>query len=70
MGKKVRAFLDSHGSEWHDWNIPETDGKLLYEIIIKNKYTKALDIGTSTWHPAIWIAWALRKTGGIDNGGN
>ena len=64
LDKKVRAFLDSHAGEWHDMNVPEIDGKLLYDIIIKNKYTKALEIGTSTGHSAIWIAWALSKTGG------
>ncbi|NIM60019.1 MAG: methyltransferase [Candidatus Aminicenantes bacterium] len=45
-------------------NISEADGKVLYDIIIKNKYKKALEIGTSTGHSAIWIAWALSKTGG------
>jgi caffeoyl-CoA O-methyltransferase len=64
LDKKVRAFLKSHAREWHDWNVPETDGKLLYDMIIKNKYTKALEIGTSTGHSAIWIGWALSKTGG------
>ncbi len=64
LDKRVRAFLHSHRGEWSDWNVPEIDGKLLYDIIIKNKYTKALDIGTSTGHSAIWIAWALSKTGG------
>jgi caffeoyl-CoA O-methyltransferase len=64
LDKKVRAFLDSHVGTWHDWNVPETDGKLLYDIIIKNKYTRALEIGTSTGRSGIWIAWALSKTGG------
>jgi predicted O-methyltransferase YrrM len=64
LDKKVRAFLDSHAREWQDMNVPEMDGKLLYDIIIKNGYTKALEIGTSTGHSAIWIAWALSKTGG------
>jgi predicted O-methyltransferase YrrM len=30
----------------------------------RNNYTKALEIGTSTGHSGIWIAWALSKTGG------
>lgn len=64
LDKKVRAFLYSHLGEWHDMNVPEADGKLLYDIIIKNHYTRALEIGTSTGHSAIWIAWALSKTGG------
>ena len=45
-------------------NVPAADGKLLYDIIIKNNYTKALEIGTSTGHASIWIAWALSKTRG------
>ncbi len=45
-------------------NVSETDGKILYDIIIKNDYKKALEIGTSTGHSGIWIAWALSKTGG------
>ncbi len=64
LDKRVRTFLDSHRGKWHDMNVPEIDGKLLYDIIVKNKYAKALEIGTSTGHSAIWIAWALSKTRG------
>jgi predicted O-methyltransferase YrrM len=64
LDKKVRAFLDSDRRQWHDMNVPEVDGKLLHDIIIKNKYTRALEIGTSTGRSGIWIAWALSKTGG------
>ena len=64
MDEKVQAFLDSHRGKWDDWNVPEYDGRLLYDLIIKNKYTSALEIGTSTGHSTIWIAWALSKTGG------
>ena len=45
-------------------NIPLSDGQALYDIIVENGYTQALEIGTSTGHSAIWIAWALSKTGG------
>ena len=44
--------------------MPYSDGKLLYDIIVKNKYKRAVEIGTSTGHSGIWIAWALSKTGG------
>jgi len=64
LDKKVKEFLDSHKNQWHDMNVPATDGKLLYDIIIKNKYKNALEIGTSTGHSAIWISWALSKTDG------
>jgi len=61
---KVRKFLESSKYRWRDMNVPESDGKVLYDIIVKNNYKKALEIGTSTGHSGIWIAWALSKTGG------
>jgi predicted O-methyltransferase YrrM len=64
MDEKVRKFLDKMKNRWRDFNVPEQDGKILYEIIVKNKYKKALEVGTSTGHSGIWIAWALSKTGG------
>ena len=62
--EKVRAFLDNHKYRWQDMNVPGSDGKVLYDLIIKNNYKNALEIGTSTGHSAIWMAWALSKTGG------
>lgn len=64
LDEKVRMFLASQKGKWVDWNIPEVDGKVLYDLIIKNNYKKAVEIGTSTGHSAIWMAWALSKTGG------
>jgi len=60
----VRSFLDSHKDQWVDWNVPAADGKVLYELIIRNQYKRAVEIGTSTGHSTIWMAWALSKTGG------
>ena len=64
IDEKVKNLLESRKGEWRDRNVPETDGKELYNLIIKNKYKKALEIGTSTGHSGIWIGWALSKTGG------
>jgi predicted O-methyltransferase YrrM len=64
LDKKIKAFLKDNAENWGDMNIPINDGKILYDIIVKNKFTKAVEIGTSTGHSAIWIAWALSKTGG------
>ena len=64
LDRKVKSFLNSKGGAWYDMNVPSTDGQLLYDIIVKNGYTSALEIGTSTGHSGIWIAWALSKTGG------
>jgi len=64
LDEKVKQFLDENSGRWYDMNIPTADGQLLYDIIIKNNYKSALEIGTSTGHSGIWIAWALSKTGG------
>ncbi|MEW6665736.1 MAG: class I SAM-dependent methyltransferase [Thermodesulfobacteriota bacterium] len=64
LDSRVERFLKEHRSDWHDWNVPYEDGKLLHDLIIKNNYTRVLEIGTSTGHSAIWMAWALSKTGG------
>jgi caffeoyl-CoA O-methyltransferase len=64
LDKRVNDFLNSSVNSWRDMNVPASDGKLLYDIIIRNNYKNALEIGTSTGHSAIWIAWALSKTGG------
>ena len=60
----VTRFLEQHRGSWHDLNVPEADGKALYDLVVKNKATRALEIGTSTGHSGIFIAWGLSKTGG------
>ena len=64
LDEQVRQFLDDHRGQWRDLNVPESDGQLLHDLIIEHNYTRALEIGTSTGHSAIWIAWALSKTDG------
>ena len=62
--EKVNKFLERMKPQWHDLNVPEEDGKILFEIVSRNGYRRALEVGTSTGHSAIWIAWALSRTGG------
>jgi predicted O-methyltransferase YrrM len=64
LDAKVKKFLDGRAYHWRDMNVPSVDGQLLHDLIVKNKYKTALEIGTSTGHSGIWIAWALSKTGG------
>jgi len=64
LDEKVRIFLKNRKGTWHDWNVPYSDGIILYDLVVKNKYKKAIEIGTSTGLSAIWIGWALSKTGG------
>lgn len=65
LDKKVMEFLEEHDGDWHDMNVPATDGQLLHDLIVENNYKLAVEIGTSTGHSSIWMAWALSKTGGI-----
>jgi caffeoyl-CoA O-methyltransferase len=64
LDSQVRRFLESRRGTWRDMNVPVQDGQTLHDIIIEHEYKSALEIGTSTGHSGIWIAWALARTGG------
>jgi caffeoyl-CoA O-methyltransferase len=64
LDRTVQTFLDRHRGTWRDLNVPESDGRVLHDLVLKHRYTRALEIGTSTGHSGVWIAWALAKTGG------
>ena len=64
LDQQVRAFLQDREGRWRDMNVPPRDGQFLHDMIVENGYTSALEIGTSTGHSSIWLAWALSKTGG------
>ncbi len=64
LDRIVEKFLEENNGQWHDMNVPESDAKLLYDLVIKGNYKSALEIGTSTGYSGIYIAWALSKTGG------
>jgi caffeoyl-CoA O-methyltransferase len=64
LDARVKALLAEREGTWRDLNVPTSDGQLLHDLIVKHRYTRALEIGTSTGHSGIWIAWALSKTGG------
>ena len=60
----VQKFLEENKGSWQDLNVPYEDGRILHDLIVDNSYQSALEIGTSTGHSTVWIAWALSKTGG------
>ena len=64
LDRKVKAFLEENANNWRDMNVSLSDGRILYDLILENNFTDAVEIGTSTGHSAIWMAWALSKTGG------
>jgi len=64
LDARVTRFLEDRRRTWRDMNVPESDGRALYDIVLKNGYKQALEIGTSTGLSGIHTAWALAKTGG------
>jgi caffeoyl-CoA O-methyltransferase len=64
LDARIAALLERREGTWRDLNVPTADGRTLHRLIVENKYTRALEIGTSTGHSGLWIAWALSKTGG------
>ncbi len=64
LDAKVAAFLESNRHRWNALNVPFEDGKILHELVRTGGFQNILEIGTSTGHSTIWLAWAAAKTGG------
>ncbi len=64
LDARIARFLEANRYAWRDMNVPIADGQQLHDIIVEHGYTRALEIGTSTGHSAIWITRGLAKTGG------
>jgi len=64
LDERVNRFLSSARDSWTDLNVPYEDGKILYDLVVKGNFKSILEIGTSTGHSTIWLAWAAAKTGG------
>ena len=64
LDARVRAFLDRTRGDWHDLNVPYEDGQALHDLVVRKGFTRGLEIGTSTGLSAVWIAWAMSRTGG------
>ncbi len=61
---RVSRFLDGARGSWSDWNVPYEDGLILHNLVLAAGFTRLLEIGASTGHSTIWLAWAAAKTGG------
>jgi caffeoyl-CoA O-methyltransferase len=64
LDSQVSRFLEEARNTWSDLNVPYEDGKTLYSLVLKGRFKNILEIGTSTGHSTIWLAWAASKTGG------
>jgi caffeoyl-CoA O-methyltransferase len=64
LDERVRAFLARSRDQWHDMNVPFADGQALHDLVVRKGFKRGLEIGTSTGHSTVWIAWAMSQTGG------
>lgn len=64
LDRQVSAFLDAQQGRWDYLNVPYQDGKVLHDLALRLGAKRILEIGTSTGHSTIWLAWAAAKTGG------
>ncbi len=64
LDRKVQDFLDAERDKWDYLNVPYQDGKILHDLVLKGGHKAILEIGTSTGHSTVWLAWATAKTGG------
>ena len=61
LDRKVQRFLDAERGKWDYLNVPYQDGKILHDLVVKGGYKTILEIGTSTGHSTVWLAWAAAK---------
>ena len=64
LDRKVQNFLDAERDKWDYLNVPYQDGRILHDLVVKAGHKAILEIGTSTGHSTVWLAWAAAKTGG------
>jgi len=64
LDRKVQEFLDAERGKWDYLNVPYQDGKILHDLVVQGGHKAILEIGTSTGHSTVWLAWAAAKTGG------
>lgn len=62
--RHLAGLLTEKRSKWRDLNVPYRDGVFLRDFIRQRSARSIVEIGTSTGHSGLWIAWALTKTGG------
>ncbi len=64
LDRRVQAFLDRRRDAWYALNVPYQDGKVLHDLVLRSGARRILEVGTSTGHSTIWLAWAAARNGG------
>ena len=60
----ILPMLKHFPRKYGGMNVPASDGRILYDLIIKNGYRRGLEIGTSNGYSGLWLGLAFQKTGG------
>jgi len=63
-GKVLKALEEIWKTQRHRMNVPDSDGRLLRLMAEAIDAKSVVEIGTSNGISSIWIALALKKTGG------
>lgn len=53
VDEKVQNFLEVHRGQWRDMNVPEIDGQLLYDLIVKHDSLASLELETLLQTPIL-----------------
>ena len=61
LDRKVQAFLSAERGKWDYLNMPYQDGQILHDLVVKGGHRRILEIGTSTGHSTVWLAWQRRR---------
>lgn len=64
LDAQVSHFLKNAQYSWDYLNVPYEDGEILHKLVLDGRFKNILEIGTSTGHSTIWLAWAAAKNGG------
>jgi len=59
-----RVLTELEKTQKQFWNISRVTAEFLYTLIIEQNAKNVLEIGTSNGYSGIWLAKALKKTGG------
>jgi len=60
--KRLEKQRQDNGNKY--WTINHQTGEYLHDLVVNNKFTKVLEVGTSIGYSGLWFAKALRETGG------
>lgn len=64
LDRQASQFLKNARYSWDYLNVSYEDGEILHNLVVDGRFKNILEIGTSTGHSTIWLAWAAAKNGG------